>query len=207
MLSRFNAMGRFTSSGIVFVASRLHEQLMAPAVLAAVAARPSGPEAAGPRTRILVITAGFGDIAEVVRAIKTHPNVAVRAGVQIASASCCVDPGNCFWEESRTFPNLLEQCAEGWCSTVMLTGESGSLKQLKTAEALVRAVRQHGHYLGPALTFIAALCARARRIICSTSRPCLSGAIWRACDQSDGEMHACTMVCPIRAFRPTPAPL
>ena len=87
----------------------------------------------------MLITAGFVDITAVVRAVKTHPNMVVRAGVQIASVSCCIDPGNCFWDECRTFPNVLEQCAEGWCSSVMLTGESASLKQLNTAMALVRA--------------------------------------------------------------------
>ena len=74
-------------------------------------------------TRVLLITSGYTDVAEVVRAILHHPDWKVASKFTIASVCCCVDPANTFWQSRRTFPKFLEQAAAGWCSSIILTGQ------------------------------------------------------------------------------------
>lgn len=90
----------------------------------------------GPAARILVITTGFVDIVDVVRGIFHHPDATVRASVYVASVCCCIDPTNCFADELRPFPTLLEQAAEGWCNVVVLTGTRARTPSL--IETLIR---------------------------------------------------------------------
>lgn len=89
--------------------------------LSAVVARGRAAPPGTKSTRVLLVTAGFTDIAAVVHRIKTHPE---GGAFIVASVTCCVDPSNSFWDGGRRpFPTLLDQVALGWCNLIALTGE------------------------------------------------------------------------------------
>jgi hypothetical protein len=57
--------------------------------------------------RVLLLTSGYTDIAEVVHAIHSHPEYEVARAFRIASIICCVDPANVFMQEVRATPQTL----------------------------------------------------------------------------------------------------
>jgi len=93
----------------------------------------------GKRPRVLILTPGFTDVMDVVRAVKTHPDAGVAKCLRIGAVTCCVDPLNCFRENRLTLPKLLEQCAQGWVNNVVFTRCLESQNpQLSLIQTLVR---------------------------------------------------------------------
>ncbi|XP_075922037.1 dynein axonemal assembly factor 9 isoform X1 [Petromyzon marinus] len=94
------------------------------------------------KLRILMLTPGFADVVDVVQAIRTHPDPTVGSHFVIGAITACVNPLAACMEHSLTFPKLLEQCAQGWASNVVLTGPNHEkqhprVKQLKELIRLV----------------------------------------------------------------------
>ncbi|XP_022802915.1 uncharacterized protein C20orf194-like isoform X2 [Stylophora pistillata] len=96
--------------------------------------------ASGRRLRVIVVTPGFTDIAEVIQAIRTHPDSEMSKCVKIGAVTCCVDPLNTFMGHRLTLPRLLEQCAQGWVNNVVFTScVEPQNEQLSFVQKLVRA--------------------------------------------------------------------
>ncbi|XP_058958401.2 dynein axonemal assembly factor 9 isoform X1 [Pocillopora verrucosa] len=96
--------------------------------------------ASGRRLRVIVVTPGFTDVAEVIQAIRTHPDAEMSKCVKIGAVTCCVDPLNTFMEHRLTLPMLLEQCAQGWVNNVVFTScLEPQNEQLSFVQKLVRA--------------------------------------------------------------------
>lgn len=93
----------------------------------------------GKRPRVIIVTPGFTDVMDVVRAVKTHPDAEVAKCLRIGAVTCCMDPLNCFRENRLTLPKLLEQCAQGWVNNVVFTRCLESQNpQLSLIQTLVR---------------------------------------------------------------------
>lgn len=100
----------------------------------------------GRRLRVLVVAQGTTAVPDVVRAIYDHPDEWVRAKYTIESVCCCVDPANSFMRSRQSFPLLLEQCARGWCTAIVVTGEGRAVVE-KAPEAILMGGRRRA---GPA---------------------------------------------------------
>eukprot|EP00041_Stephanoeca_diplocostata_P032517 m.1043033 g.1043033 ORF g.1043033 m.1043033 type:complete len:1308 (-) comp24163_c0_seq5:265-4188(-) len=112
------------AAGIDFNPAKLHEQL-ASAVASVDTVRARGrPGSETVARRVLVVTAGFVPVATVLHAIMEHPDADVRGRVRIAAVVGCVDPVGCVLAGRRLLPRVLEQCALGWCDTIVVTGSS-----------------------------------------------------------------------------------
>ena len=79
----------------------------------------------GRQLRVLVITRGTTAVSDVVRTIHEHPDEWVRSKYTIESVCCCVDPANSFIRSRQPFPLLLERCARGWCTAIVITSRRG----------------------------------------------------------------------------------
>ncbi|XP_048745720.2 dynein axonemal assembly factor 9-like [Ostrea edulis] len=92
--------------------------------------------------RLLLITPGYTNIIDVLCAILNHPNPDVQQHVRIGSVTICIDPFVSFIEHRLTFPNLLDQCAQGFVNNILITSAT-SIQQnssLEVIQTLLRSV-------------------------------------------------------------------
>ncbi|XP_041368556.1 uncharacterized protein C20orf194-like [Gigantopelta aegis] len=91
--------------------------------------------------RVMIVTSGFTDTVDVVRAIVNHPNKEVAENIVIGSVSVCIDPQNTFMEHRWPFPVLLNQCAQGWVNCI-ISMSSTEIKNdlLEEVQSLIRCI-------------------------------------------------------------------
>uniref|UniRef100_A0A3B3SBX5 Dynein axonemal assembly factor 9 n=1 Tax=Paramormyrops kingsleyae TaxID=1676925 RepID=A0A3B3SBX5_9TELE len=93
------------------------------------------------KCRLLVLTPGYTDVADVVQAALAHPDPVIRDAFSLGAITACVDPLSSFMEHRYAFPKLLEQCSHGLVSNVVFTGLTQEQRHplLKQVQQLVRA--------------------------------------------------------------------
>ncbi|CAH1782475.1 unnamed protein product [Owenia fusiformis] len=104
--------------------------------------RKPGSAATKRKMRALIVTPGFTDIVEVVRAVMTHPDKEVLMNLRIGAVTACVDPLNTYMQDRLTLPHLLEQCGQGWVNiyTNMYYSLNPKNQDLADVQHLIRAV-------------------------------------------------------------------
>ncbi|XP_061194879.1 dynein axonemal assembly factor 9-like isoform X1 [Saccostrea echinata] len=101
--------------------------------------------------RLLLVTPGFTDIIDVLCAILNHSNPDVQQHVRIGSVTVCIDPFISFMEHRITFPNLLNQCAQGFVNNILITSAT-SIQQNSSLEEIQTLLRS----VNPDVTFFLA---------------------------------------------------
>ncbi|BFY98283.1 hypothetical protein BsWGS_01323 [Bradybaena similaris] len=92
-------------------------------------------------TRMIIVTPGLCDTADVVRVISFHPDHKLRSQFVIGSVTMCIDPENTFIEHKMTFPMLAGNCAQGWVNSIVLTSQTdASSDLLEDIQALIRSI-------------------------------------------------------------------
>ncbi|XP_064603150.1 dynein axonemal assembly factor 9-like isoform X2 [Liolophura sinensis] len=90
---------------------------------------------------LLILTPGFTDVIEVVKAICSHPDPSVNEFYRIGAITCCIDPHTAFMEHRLTFPSLLNHCALGWVNNIVFTSStSPQTPALMEIQDLIRSV-------------------------------------------------------------------
>ncbi|XP_061898385.1 uncharacterized protein C20orf194 homolog isoform X2 [Entelurus aequoreus] len=105
----------------------------------------------GGKWRLLVLSPGYADVLDVVRALLFHPDPVVQACFTIGAVAACVDPLASCMEHRFAFPKLLEQCSQGIISVVVFTGPAAEQKH-----PLVQHVQQLVRTANPTAAFVLA---------------------------------------------------
>ncbi|XP_054653341.1 uncharacterized protein C20orf194 homolog [Dunckerocampus dactyliophorus] len=105
----------------------------------------------GGKWRLLVLSPGYADVLDVVRAVLFHPDPVVQAHFTIGTVTACVDPLASCMEHRFAFPKLLEQCSQGIISVVVFTGPAAEQKH-----PLVQHVQQLIRTANPTAAFVLA---------------------------------------------------
>ncbi|XP_008314430.1 dynein axonemal assembly factor 9 [Cynoglossus semilaevis] len=94
----------------------------------------------GGKPRLLVLSPGYTDVLDIVKALLLHPDPVIRAGFTIGAVTACVEPLASCLEHRFTFPKMLEQCSQGLVTTVVFTGLAAELKNplMQHVQQLVR---------------------------------------------------------------------
>nr|XP_011448539.2 uncharacterized protein C20orf194 isoform X2 [Crassostrea gigas] len=90
--------------------------------------------------RLLLVTPGYTDIKDVISAILNHPNPDVQSHVRIGSVTVCIDPFISFIEHRLTYPNLLNQCNQGFVNNILITSAT-SIQQNSSLEEIQNLLR------------------------------------------------------------------
>ncbi|XP_075787132.1 dynein axonemal assembly factor 9 isoform X2 [Pelodiscus sinensis] len=103
------------------------------------------------KMRLLVVLQGYTDVIDVVQALQTHPDPAVKSSFIIGTISTCVEPLSCYMEHRLLFPKFLDQCSQGLVSNVIFTSHTTEQRHplLVQLQSLIRAAN-------PAVSFILA---------------------------------------------------
>ncbi|KAM8776321.1 dynein axonemal assembly factor 9 isoform 2-T2 [Rhynchonycteris naso] len=103
------------------------------------------------KTRLLVVLQGYTDVIDVVQALQTHPDSAVKSAFAIGAVTVCVEPLSCYMEHRFLFPKCLDQCSLGLVSNVVFTSHTTEQRHplLVQLQGLIRAAN-------PAAAFILA---------------------------------------------------
>lgn len=95
-------------------------------------------------TRVILIAPGFCDTTQVLQAMNSHPDQAIRAEFCVGAVTICIDPLNTFMEHKMTLPCLMSQCAQGWVNNILFTSQTTTPNEtLENIQTLIRSINSN----------------------------------------------------------------